>query len=137
MLNLRDIFFILVLLVVLVTANILIFSINSNKPIPQSKYPESKLFKNHKINLSNNDKDLKIVVKKGERKLLLYSGDKLLRDYKIDLGLNPKDDTEVEGDGCTPVGIFYICTKNPKSKFYLSLGISYPNEEDAKRGIND
>jgi murein L,D-transpeptidase YafK len=25
--------------------------------------------------------------------------------------------------------------KNPHSKFYLSLGLSYPNTEDAKRGL--
>ena len=28
-----------------------------------------------------------------------------------------------------------MCVKNPKSKFYLSLGLSYPNEQDAARGL--
>ena len=28
-------------------------------------------------------------------------------------------------------------TKNDKSNFYLSLGISYPNAEDAERGLRD
>ena len=28
-------------------------------------------------------------------------------------------------------------TKNNKSAFYLSLGISYPNAEDAERGLRD
>ncbi|MDH3528396.1 MAG: L,D-transpeptidase [Acidobacteriota bacterium] len=35
----------------------------------------------------------------------------------------------------TPEGGFYIFTKNPQSSFYLSLGLSYPNIEDAKRGL--
>jgi murein L,D-transpeptidase YafK len=34
-------------------------------------------------------------------------------------------------------GDFYVFTKNEKSAFYLSLGISYPNIEDAERGRRD
>jgi murein L,D-transpeptidase YafK len=30
-----------------------------------------------------------------------------------------------------------VFTKNNKSAFYLSLGISYPNIEDAERGLRD
>jgi murein L,D-transpeptidase YafK len=40
-----------------------------------------------------------------------------------------------EGDHATPLGEFYICAKNPRSKYFLSLCISYPNAEDAKRGL--
>lgn len=43
-------------------------------------------------------------------------------------------DKEIEGDCRTPVGEFYVCVKNSKSKFHLSLGLSYPNIEDAERG---
>ena len=42
-----------------------------------------------------------------------------------------------EGDGATPEGEFYIFTKNERSAYYLSLGISYPNIEDARRGLRD
>lgn len=42
-----------------------------------------------------------------------------------------------EGDYRTPEGDFYIFTKNAKSAFYLSLGISYPNLAHAKRGLHD
>lgn len=34
-------------------------------------------------------------------------------------------------------GVFYICMKNEQSKFHLSLGLSYPNLEDAQRGLRD
>src|SRR5205823_14674797 len=34
-------------------------------------------------------------------------------------------------------GDFYIFTKNDQSAFYLSLGISYPNEAHATRGLHD
>ena len=59
----------------------------------------------------------------------------VLKSYRIALGTNPIGDKEVEGDGKTPEGEFYIFTKNPTSKFTLSLGISYPSPEDAERGL--
>ena len=79
--------------------------------------------------------DPRIVVLKARRQLELYSADKLVRTYKIGLGLNPIADKEREGDRATPEGEFYIFTKNPRSAFHLSLGISYPNIEDAERGL--
>ena len=42
-----------------------------------------------------------------------------------------------EGDGATPEGDFYVFVKNNKSAYYLSLGVSYPNVEDAARGLRD
>jgi murein L,D-transpeptidase YafK len=79
----------------------------------------------------------KIIVKKSKRILELYSNDKLIRTYKIALGSNPNEDKKIEGDGATPLGEFYVFTKNNKSKFYLSLGLSYPNTEDAERGLRE
>jgi len=38
-----------------------------------------------------------------------------------------------EGDLQTPEGFYYINAFNPKSNFYLSLGINYPNSIDLKR----
>jgi len=55
----------------------------------------------------------------------------------VGLGLNPVDDKKRQGDRATPEGEFYIFTKNNKSTYYLSLGISYPNVEDAERGLRD
>jgi murein L,D-transpeptidase YafK len=79
----------------------------------------------------------RIVVKKAERKLLLYSDDKLVRTYRIGLGLSPVGDKVRQGDRRTPEGDFYIFTKNDKSAFYLSLGISYPNATHAEQGLRD
>lgn len=81
-------------------------------------------------------KDPRIVVLKSKRRLQLYSGGALVRTYKIGLGLNPVPDKVRQGDRATPEGDFYIFTKNDKSAFYLSLGISYPNIEDAERGLH-
>ena len=79
----------------------------------------------------------RIVVKKGQRKLLLFSEDKLVRTYHIGLGLSPVGDKVRQGDRRTPEGDFYIFTKNDKSAFYLSLGVSYPNAAHAERGLRD
>ena len=79
----------------------------------------------------------RIIVKKAERKLFLYSGGKIVRSYHVGLGLSPVGDKLRQGDRRTPEGDFYIFTKNDKSAFYLSLGISYPNARHAERGLRD
>ncbi|MCY7348327.1 MAG: L,D-transpeptidase family protein [Pyrinomonadaceae bacterium] len=75
-----------------------------------------------------------LVIKKNKRLLRIYDGEKLVRQYKIALGFAAQGGKEIEGDGKTPEGEFYVFTKNDQSKFYLSLGLSYPNVEAAKRG---
>ncbi|MBK6748973.1 MAG: L,D-transpeptidase family protein [Pyrinomonadaceae bacterium] len=80
-------------------------------------------------------KDPLIVVKKSKRTLELFDGTRLVKKYKMVLGFAPTGDKEVEGDGRTPEGEFYVFTKNAESRFHLSLGISYPAPDDAKRGL--
>lgn len=80
-------------------------------------------------------KNPRIVVKKSERKLHVLDGDKLVKTYRVGLGFTPNGDKEKQGDGKTPEGEFYIFTKNDQSKYYLSLGVSYPSIDDAERGF--
>ncbi len=79
----------------------------------------------------------RIVIQKNQRLLQIFAGETLVKEYKIALGFAPVGDKSTEGDGRTPEGKFYIFTKNPESKFYLSLGLSYPNIEAARRGLRD
>src|SRR4026208_288320 len=79
----------------------------------------------------------RIVVSKSARKLELYSDKTLMRTYRVGLGFSPVPDKVREGDGATPEGDFYVFVKNNKSAYYLSLGVSYPNVEDAERGLRD
>jgi murein L,D-transpeptidase YafK len=79
----------------------------------------------------------RIVVRKGKRELTLYSNDKPARVYPVGLGFTPVGDKIRQGDGCTPEGNFYVCVKNDKSHFYLSLGLSYPNKEHTERGLRE
>ena len=78
----------------------------------------------------------RIIIHKKRRKLELFDGKTLVKTYEIVLGKTPVGDKEIEGDGRTPEGKFYVFTKNDKSKFHLSLGLSYPNLEDAERGLS-
>jgi murein L,D-transpeptidase YafK len=77
----------------------------------------------------------RIVVEKAARLLRLFEDERLERSFPVALGRNAAADKAVEGDEATPVGEFYICAKNPRSKFFLSLCVSYPNLEDAERGL--
>ena len=79
--------------------------------------------------------ELHIFVAKRARQLSLLSGSRLERSYGIVLGRNSAADKAVEGDEATPLGEFYICAKNPRSRHFLSVCISYPNAEDAERGL--
>jgi len=77
----------------------------------------------------------RIEVSKSKRELKLYDSEKLIKTYRIALGSNPIPPKEREGDRATPEGTYFICNKNPQSQFYLSLGISYPGQKDAERGL--
>jgi murein L,D-transpeptidase YafK len=77
----------------------------------------------------------RIVINKAARKLELFRDGRLAASHSVALGRNGAADKAVEGDEATPVGEFYVCAKNPRSKFFLSLCLSYPNAEDAERGL--
>ena len=78
-----------------------------------------------------------ILVLKAERRLELRHGDRIVKTYRIGLGNTPTGAKQRQGDGRTPEGTFYVCVKNPKSKYHLSLGLSYPTPADAARGLRD
>jgi murein L,D-transpeptidase YafK len=81
--------------------------------------------------------DARIEVLKSKRRLILYSGDHVVKTYRIGLGFSPEGSKARQGDGRTPEGSYYVCSKNSKSQYFLSLGLSYPNEADAGRGLKE
>ena len=78
-----------------------------------------------------------IIVKKAERLLELWQGEALIRSFPVGLGWAPEGHKQMEGDGKTPEGEYYVCVRNSNSSFYLSLGVSYPNKEDAAKALED
>jgi murein L,D-transpeptidase YafK len=80
------------------------------------------------------------VVLKSQRTLTLFSQGKLLRTYKVALGSSPAGAKEQEGDHKTPEGRYVLDRRNAKSRFYKSIHVSYPNEQDkteaSQRGVS-
>ncbi len=74
-----------------------------------------------------------VVVHKAERRLFLMHGSTVVRSYKVALGMNPIGQKERAGDSRTPEGQYRLVRRNPRSDYFLSLQVSYPNEADVKR----
>lgn len=71
-----------------------------------------------------------VVVNKGQRRMLAFAGNAVVCEHQVDLGSNPVGAKRWEGDGRTPEGLYFIDKRNPRSQYYLSVGINYPNEQD-------
>jgi len=74
----------------------------------------------------------RVLVKKGERKLQLLRHGNVMREYKIALGLSPTGHKERSGDFRTPEGSYQLTRRNPRSDFFLSIQVSYPNAADTR-----
>jgi murein L,D-transpeptidase YafK len=75
----------------------------------------------------------RVIVRKSERRLYLMHGDTVLRSYRVALGLNPVGPKEQEGDSRTPEGHYLLTRRNPRSEYFLSIQVSYPNDRDMQR----
>lgn len=82
----------------------------------------------------------RIVIEKTGRRLEVRRGDEVLKSYAVSLGAHPVGHKQQEGDGRTPEGRYAIDFKNPRSRFHLSLRVSYPNATDrtnaSDRGVS-
>ena len=76
---------------------------------------------------------MKILIEKSARRLTLLDGDhRPVFSCRIALGGCPEGPKERSGDQKTPEGEYFICLKK-MGKYGPSLGVSYPNEQDARR----
>jgi len=76
----------------------------------------------------------RILIEKADHRLTVFDGARAVKTYRCAVGGGQADKTR-EGDRCTPEGDFYVCVRNPASKYTRALGLSYPNVEDAGRGL--
>ena len=74
-----------------------------------------------------------VLVKKSARRLYLMNGSTVVRAFRIHLGLMPNGPKERSGDYRTPVGWYHLVRRDPRSDFFLSIQISYPNRADLAR----
>ena len=76
---------------------------------------------------------MRVLIEKAARRLrLLNDNDETVLSFPIALGRCPVGPKEREGDGKTPEGCYFVCLKKI-GKYGPSLGVSYPNEQDALR----
>ena len=76
---------------------------------------------------------LYVVVDKKQYAVKLYYKHKLIRVYKAVFGPQPMQNKCMEGDRCTPEGLFTIKNKNPNSKYNKFMLLSYPNDSAIAR----
>lgn len=74
-----------------------------------------------------------VIVRKSERRLYLMRDGKVLRSYRISLGLEPQGPKERAGDFRTPEGHYFLTRRNPRSDYFLSILVSYPSAGDRAR----
>lgn len=80
-------------------------------------------------------RDVWVHIDKSDHQLTLHSGETVVKRYRAGFG-DPAGDKTQQGDRKTPEGTFRVVTRNPKSRFHLFLGLSYPMAEDAERGLD-
>ena len=71
-----------------------------------------------------------VKVDKSERRLYLMDHDRVMYEFPIALGGNPKGHKQQEGDNRTPEGRYVLDYKKEDSSYYRAFHISYPNEQD-------
>jgi murein L,D-transpeptidase YafK len=74
-----------------------------------------------------------VVINKSDKTLQLLHKNQVLASYPVVFGANPKGHKEREGDERTPEGKYVLDYKNPKSKYFRSIHVSYPNSRDRAR----
>jgi len=75
----------------------------------------------------------RVVVVKSERRLDLIREGHVLRSYPVSLGRRPVGHKREEGDLRTPEGDYILDWRNSSSDFYMSIHISYPNDDDRRQ----
>jgi murein L,D-transpeptidase YafK len=71
-----------------------------------------------------------VVVHKADRRMKLIKDGQIYREYRVALGDQPVGHKMQEGDERTPEGDYVLDWRNPRSNFYKSIHISYPNHRD-------
>lgn len=76
---------------------------------------------------------VRVLVEKSKRRLYVLRDGKPFLEYPVMLGGEPKGPKQQRGDLRTPEGLYTLDWRNPKSRFYKSIHISYPGPQDRLR----
>jgi len=97
--------------------------------------PLAQLIREHRLPLVKGKlRNARLLVNKAQRRLELWVRRRMVKAYRIQLGLNAHSPKERQGDRRTPEGRYFVCDHRP-STYYLALWLAYPNLDDARRGL--
>ena len=86
------------------------------------------------INADTLNKDsVLVIVTKSKYKVDVFYRGRIIRSYMAVFGPRPMENKCMEGDRCTPEGMFTIQNKNPASQYDKFLKLSYPNDSSVAR----
>lgn len=77
---------------------------------------------------------MRVEIEKSVRTLTVFDGNQSVFVCRVALGKCPIGHKTKSGDMKTPEGNYFACLKK-EGKFGPSIGVSYPNLEDAERGV--
>jgi len=81
--------------------------------------------------------DPEIRIFKAAHRLELWASGKRIKGFSVGLGHRGLADKRISGDHLTPEGRFYVCSRSAQSAYHLFLGISYPSQVSADRGLRE
>jgi murein L,D-transpeptidase YafK len=74
-----------------------------------------------------------VLVDKSEYTLSILSDSVIIKEYPVVFGGNPVDDKRMQGDQCTPEGIFHIRSKYPHKSWEKFIWLNYPTNDSWKK----
>lgn len=75
----------------------------------------------------------RLVAYKSEHRLEAWSGENLVKTYRIAIGAGGAGPKRYEGDRRTPEGVYRIDRRHHSRRYHRFLHISYPNDDDRRR----
>jgi hypothetical protein len=93
--------------------------------------PSEELFQNDVESMA----DPKVVIYKSTHTLEVWDGNVMMARMRVALGRGEEGPKRKTGDNKTPEGDYYICKTSESKKYYKSLFLSYPNNDDANEGV--
>lgn len=86
------------------------------------------------LNESKRQNKNAILINKSDYSLYLIKSGKVYSKYPIELGRNPFDAKQREGDLCTPEGLYEVAIKKDENQsvFHRAFLLNYPNANDIK-----
>ena len=111
-------------------------NLDSNYKYSEKELKKFNLLIDSTLNESKQKNSNAIIINKSDYALYIIKKGKVKYKYPVELGFNPYDDKKLQGDGCTPEGMYKVVQKKDedKSSFDRAFLLDYPNAEDRKKG---